>query len=103
MKLYVDDERDCPQGWELARSYEQAMQMLSLNEYDEISLDHDIASWEEGNEMTGYTILCYLERQLLEKDNKIPYINIHTANIAVRRKMEDVASFLNEVKSRRYG
>lgn len=102
-KLYVDDVRECPPSWEVARSYTEAMMMLSLNDYDEVSLDHDIASFDsEGNEMTGYTILCYLERQLLEHDRKIPYIHIHTANAAVRKKMEQVSSFLNELNARRY-
>lgn len=100
MNLYVDDERDCPPAWELARSYEVAMNLLSHFAYDEISLDHDIASYDsEGNEMTGYTILCYLEQQA-HLGNYIPYIRIHTANAAVRRKMEGVASVLNSQREK---
>ena len=97
-RLFVDDERDFPEGWDIARSFEDAMILLSLIDYDEISLDHDIASWDtDGTELTGYTILCYLERQVLEYGNKIPFIYIHTANPAVRCKMQRVADALNKV------
>ena len=98
IKLFVDDERDFPEGWDIARSYVDAMILLSLNDYDEISLDHDIASYDsEGNELTGYTILCYLERQAIKYGNKVPYIHIHTANVAVRCKMQRVADAINSL------
>jgi hypothetical protein len=61
LKLYVDDVRKCPDGWDLARSYDEAIEKLSTNNYDEVSLDHDIASYNsEGREMTGYDIALWL-------------------------------------------
>lgn len=42
MKLYVDDLRKCPEGWELARTNTEAIRILSTGYVDEISIDHDI-------------------------------------------------------------
>ncbi len=42
MKLYVDDLRRCPEGWELARNNTEAIRLLSTGYVEEISIDHDI-------------------------------------------------------------
>src|SRR5690242_497798 len=42
MRLYVDDLRKCPEGWELARTNTEAIRILSTGFVEEISIDHDI-------------------------------------------------------------
>lgn len=42
MRLYVDDLRKCPEGWELARTNTEAIRLLATGYVDEISIDHDI-------------------------------------------------------------
>lgn len=42
MKLFVDDLRPCPDGWELARTNTAAIRKLAGGYVQEISLDHDI-------------------------------------------------------------
>jgi hypothetical protein len=51
MKLYVDDTRDAPHGWTLARSYRDAVRMLRSGEVDAISLDHDLGGKKSGNDI----------------------------------------------------
>jgi len=98
-KLYVDDLRPVPDfSWDPAFNYTEAMRLLATNDYDEISLDHDIASYgKDGVEFTGYTILCYLERRRIQYNEKIPYIYIHTANASAFHNMLKVATTLNEM------
>lgn len=43
MKLFVDDQRECPPGWQLARTIDKAIRILAEQEVSEVSLDHDIA------------------------------------------------------------
>ena len=43
MKLYVDDLRACPEGWTLARTVTEAIRLLATQDFDEVSLDHDIS------------------------------------------------------------
>jgi len=42
VKLYVDDLRKCPEGWELARTNTEAIRLLATGYVEEISIDHDI-------------------------------------------------------------
>ena len=57
MNLYVDDLRSAPEGWALARSYEQAVAMMATTKYDIVSLDHDL-----GEARSGYDVMCAIER-----------------------------------------
>lgn len=45
MKIYVDDIRDAPPGWTLARTISEAVSLISLyrNDITHVSLDHDIS------------------------------------------------------------
>lgn len=45
MKLYVDDIRPAPEGWQQARTVTDAIRFLAQfgEQVDEISLDHDIS------------------------------------------------------------
>ena len=74
--LYVDDIR-FPEKWHknedeitVARTYDEAIQYLG-DEYDVISLDHDL-----GEEKTGYDIAKYI----VENQLKIGKVAIHSAN-----------------------
>lgn len=86
MKLFVDDERYPPDSddvWHIARSYAEAIDMLSRNKYDVLSLDHDIASFDEnGKEKTGYDIALWLaENKWNDPNYYIPSkILVHSAN-----------------------
>lgn len=42
MKLFVDDFRECPEGWTLARTVTEAIRLIHTHQPEEISLDHDI-------------------------------------------------------------
>lgn len=43
MKLFVDDMRNAPDdSWVVARKVEQAIRLLAVQNFDEVSLDHDI-------------------------------------------------------------
>lgn len=43
MKLYVDDLRECPKGWFLARTVTEAIRILATRDVTDVSLDHDIS------------------------------------------------------------
>lgn len=80
MKLYVDDCRPCPDGWDLARNFHEAIVMLSATEYDVVSLDHDLASFYGNKEMTGRDILNWLIARKLEGDHVPADVRVHSAN-----------------------
>ena len=41
--LYVDDLREAPKGWVLARTITEAISLLRITKWDYVSCDHDIA------------------------------------------------------------
>jgi hypothetical protein len=45
--LYVDDVRQAPDGWRVARTIADAKLLLSTNEVDACSLDHDMGACVE--------------------------------------------------------
>jgi len=66
----VDDIRNPIDGFagDIARSYNQAIELLSTNEYQVIFLDHDLGdfSGEEGRERTGYDLVLWLVQRKMD-------------------------------------
>jgi hypothetical protein len=84
MKLYVDDIRRCPEGWEIARTNAQAIRILASQEVEEISIDHDICVYIRKNHIIqtiddNFTpIAYYISVMPIERRPK--KITIHSAN-----------------------
>ena len=86
MKLYVDDVRLAPEGWILARTAPEAIEILENNQVIHLSLDHDLG--KEKKNGTGYDVLIWIERKAAQGVlSFIPYITIHTSNPSARKKM----------------
>lgn len=92
MKVYLDDERVTPDGW--VRTYwpEEVIELLKLGEVTELSLDHDLGDDERG---TGYTVLLWLEEQVICNGMQPPIIHVHSANSSARQKMELAIETIN--------
>jgi hypothetical protein len=87
MKVFLDDVRDAPKGWILAETVEQTNTYLRSGIVTHLSLDHDLGFDCEGNERTGYEVLCWIEWQVIEKGFIPPILTIHSANPVGRAKM----------------
>ena len=57
INLYVDDIRRCPDGFVVARNYDEAIELLNNNTINILSLDHDLGIDERGVEKNGYDIV----------------------------------------------
>ena len=97
IKLFVDDIRKCPEGWELARTVTDAIRVLATGYVSEISLDHDIMIRErmrsEEAVMAAYIIseesFEPVARYIALMPNK-PKVYFHTANFDAGRKMAEI-------------
>lgn len=84
INLYVDDLRDCPIGFKIARTAEEAIYILETEKVNILSLDHDLGLDKEGNLMkTGYDIVKYFCQNSL----KVNRIYLHTDNVVGRENM----------------
>lgn len=91
--LWVDDERPQPERtdectWIKATSFHQAIVLLEEYKFDEVSLDHDIASFYGSKEMTGYDIVKWLAERKHNDMYVPPIIKVHTANPVGRDNMQ---------------
>jgi hypothetical protein len=85
MKVYLDDEREAPEGWFRVHWPEEAIVLLERGLVAHISLDHDLGDDEHG---TGYDVILWLEEAVATRGFEPPEISIHTANPSARKRME---------------
>lgn len=90
--LWVDDIRPLPadlhgENWCIAKSFHEAIVKLELIEFEEVSLDHDIASFYGNKEMTGYDVLMWLVSRKLDGLSVPSIIRVHSANPIGRGRM----------------
>ena len=90
MRLWVDDVRPAPDGWEWCKTSAEAILFLKNWYVDIISLDHDLG----GND-TGYKVLVYIEYQVAIEGESAPMIEIHTANPVARERMQATVTSIN--------
>jgi len=84
INLYVDDLRDCPEGFVVARNVEEAIYYLENFTVNILSLDHDLGADQDGNLLpTGYDLV----KIFCEKGYRTNKIYLHTDNVVGRENM----------------
>lgn len=95
-KLWIDDVRPIPKKyleegcWCWARNAYEALLKLELLEFEEISVDHDLATFVGNKELNGYDIICWLVQRKHDKKFVPPVILVHSANIVGAHKMQEM-------------
>ncbi len=85
MKVYLDDERQTPEGWKRVYWPDEAIALLESGAVAEISLDHDLGDDDRG---TGYDVLLWVEEAVAMRSFRPPLMRVHSANSSAREKME---------------
>lgn len=82
MKLWVDDERPAPEGWVLAKTSAEAIEILGANEVTEMSLDYSL-----GRGDTGDNVLYWLR----DYNGRWPgHISAHSSSYDGRLLIEEM-------------
>lgn len=85
INLYLDDLRNCPEGFIIARTVEEAISIMETNKVHMLSLDHDLGMDGEGNILlTGYDFVKYICEKGMRPGNKVYH---HTDNVVGREDM----------------
>ena len=81
MRLFVDDIRPIPAGYDGARDAETAIELMTCTPYELVSLDYDL----------GYDRPNGLDLLHMMKENGVfpPAINIHSTHPLGRKRMWD--------------
>lgn len=92
MKIYLDDVRQAPEGWTLMKTAGEAIAWLKTHIVEKISLDHDLGD----GQLTGYDVVCWIERAVFTQDFIPPKMYCHSMNsvgsdkiMAAIKKIED--------------
>lgn len=105
LKVFLDDERETPEGWRRTYSVEETIELLKAERVDVLSLDHDLneshyaRDYSDGK--TGYDVLLWLVERVSEDPTMhVPVIRLHTMNPEGRARMLGVAQRIEEIKHR---
>ena len=85
MKVYLDDERQTPEGWVRVYWPEEAISLLKDGGVTHISLDHDLGDDDHG---TGYDVVLWIEEAVFTQGFKPPHMQVHSANSSAGEKMQ---------------
>lgn len=84
INMYLDDLRDCPEGFTVARTVEDAIRLFSEHEIHILSLDNDMGMRENGTlHLAGSDLVNHICEHGLRADK----IYIHTDNSVERGYM----------------
>lgn len=94
MKIYLDDERNTPEGFVRCYWPEEVIALLKNNKVSLVSLDHDLG---DDNHGTGYDVVLWIEEQVYTNNNYIPpTILVHSANSSAGDKMRQGIENINK-------
>lgn len=86
MKLFLDDVRECPEGWVLVKTAPEAIARLAAGEVTHLSLDHDLGDDDVAG--TGYDVAAWIEEAVATRGFVPPMeISIHSANAVGRQRI----------------
>ncbi len=83
LRIYLDDERETPQGWIRTYTVDETITVLATGQVDELSLDHDLGTDLED----GYDVLLWIEREVILHNFQPPILNVHSANPPAAKRM----------------
>ena len=115
INLYVDDLRDCPKGFTIARTYQEAVRLLQSEEFNIhiLTLDHDLGEDEKGKELpNGYDLVKYFcehglhaNKIYLHTDNPVGRKNMYETLLAAQRRgfiEEDIEIYHYPITENKY-
>lgn len=85
MKIFLDDKREISDvhdeliDWVLARNFSEFKKLVETNQVSTVSFDNDLGQDENGNALEEGS---YVLNWLINNDIIIPYIFVHTDNVA---------------------
>lgn len=100
MKVFLDDERDTPEGWTRCYWPEEAITLLQSGQVTHLSLDHDLGEVGDGAR-TGYDVVVWIEEQVALNGFEPPEISVHSSNTSATARMKQGIASIRNLRDRR--
>ncbi len=84
MRVYLDDRRPAPPGWERVYDVDGTIRLLRTGEVIELSLDFDLGDRRRG---TGLDVLVWIEREVAAGRLLSPRLTVHSSHPTGRTRM----------------
>ena len=98
MRVFLDDERPCPDGRVRVHWPEEAIALLETGQVEELSLDHDLGGDQHG---TGYDVVLWVEEAVALRGFRPPRVSVHSASSSARQQMDaGIAAILRLARER---
>ena len=94
MKLYVDDLRSAPDGWERAYTAEEAIERLEEEDCEVLDLDGHLGDGQPG----GIYILQWIKRKMKEEGFNPPELRTHSGLLWLNDRMQDLIAEIEEIR-----
>jgi hypothetical protein len=102
MKIFMDDERVTPEGWERTYTVEETKEKLLTRKVTHLSLDNDLGSLDHTTE--GYNVLDWLEEQVYNDPTfPVPEMTVHSANASRAQYMRLAIKKLENIRQQQVG
>ncbi len=98
IKVYLDDDRETPEGWTRVYWPAEAIELLRGGNVSVISLDHDLGDDERG---TGNDVVLWIEEAAALRGFDPPLMRVHSANPSGAAKMQAGIDAINRRLGRR--
>lgn len=102
IKVYLDDERQTPEGWERTYTVKETISRLENKDVTHLSLDNDLGDLDPKTE--GYQVLNWLEEEVYyDSTFPIPIITVHSSNQGRKPLMLLVVQKLERIRQQQIG
>jgi hypothetical protein len=100
MKLYMDDLRPTPDGWERTYTTEETKALLEKRIVTHLSLDNDLGEGQE----EGYKVLDWLEETVWNDPTfPLPEVTIHSSNASRVEYMKLALKSIERIRQQQVG
>jgi len=102
MKVFMDDERQTPEGWTRTYNVEETKELLLTRKVTHLSLDNDLGSLDPKTE--GYNVLNWLEEMVFDDPTfPIPEMQVHSSNASRAQSMRLAIKNLEMIRQQQIG
>jgi hypothetical protein len=100
MKVYMDDERYTPEGWERTFTVAQTIELLKARTVTHLSLDNDLGEGQE----EGYKVMDWLEETIYnDMTFPMPEVTIHSSNASRVEYMQRTLRSIERIRQQQVG
>jgi hypothetical protein len=100
MRIFMDDTRDTPRGWQRTYTVEATIQLLETRMITHLSLDNDLGEGQP----EGYKVLDWLEETVYNDSTfPMPEVTVHSSNASRVEYMHRALRNIERIRQQQVG